>query len=112
MVSSAVVRVTIVTLGAKVMVSPGAASAMAWRSEPGPKSAPLLTAYAAAITFGIGRPTLVNTHDSASIPMSSTRNHLAIVAPLAVLFASQMCQLCDQPRLRRYGPMVWVGGVL
>lgn len=51
MVSSAVVSVTMFTEGSKLIVSPSWASAIAWRSEPGPLSFPLVTVIVVAGRF-------------------------------------------------------------
>ena len=46
--NSPLVRVTVVTLGAKLIVSPGEASRIACRKEPGPLSFPFVTVMVAA----------------------------------------------------------------
>ena len=46
--NSSLVRLTVVTLGAKLIVSPGEALTIACRKEPGPLSFPLVTVMVAA----------------------------------------------------------------
>jgi hypothetical protein len=52
--NSPLVRVTVVTLGAKVIVSPDEASRIACRNDPGPLSFPLQTAYPPGHGVGAG----------------------------------------------------------
>ena len=52
--NSPLVRVTVVTLGAKLIVSPGEASRIACRNDPGPLSFPLQTAYPPGHGVGAG----------------------------------------------------------
>src|SRR5882672_6000629 len=53
-INSPLIRVTVVTLGAKVIVSPGEASRIACRNDPGPLSFPLQTAYPPGHGVGAG----------------------------------------------------------
>jgi hypothetical protein len=52
--NSPLIRVTVVTFGAKVIVSPDEASRIAWRNDPAPLSFPLQTAYPPGHGVGAG----------------------------------------------------------
>src|SRR5215831_18407496 len=52
--NSPLMRVTVVTLGAKVIVSPDEASRIACRNDPGPLSVPLQTVYPPGHGVGAG----------------------------------------------------------
>jgi hypothetical protein len=74
--NSPLVRVTVVTLGAKLIVSPGEAAMIACRKEPGPLSFPFVTVMVAACAC-------IAVAQSSSTPITATPSRLIPLSNLA-----------------------------